>query len=68
MSSWAESIWIVKKIKNMLPTSVPSTSDIANIRGTTSTTTKLSDAIDILASLDNATFIQIDPAEEVEQS
>ena len=48
MSSWAESIWIVKKIKNMLPTSVPSTSDIANIRGTTSTTTKLSDAIDIL--------------------
>lgn len=63
MSSWAESIWIIKKIKNMLPTSVPSTADIANIHGTTSTTTKLSDAIDILASLDESIFLQIDPAE-----
>lgn len=76
MSSWAESIWIIKKIKSLLDSqtssiSTPIETSIGSlgtsITGTTSSTT-LSDAIDILASLDNATFLQIDPAEEENSS
>ena len=76
MSSWAESIWIIKKIKSLLDSqtssiSTPIETSIGSlgtsITGTTSSTT-LSDAIDILASLDNATFLQLDPAEEEDSS
>lgn len=76
MSSWAESIWVIKKIKSLLDNqtssiSTPIETSIGSlgtsIIGTTSSVT-LSDAIDMLASLDNATFLQIDPAEEVEES
>lgn len=76
MSSWAESIWIIKKIKSLLDSqtssiSTPIETSIGSlgtsIIGTTSSTT-LSDAIDILAPLDNATFLQIDPAEEEDSS
>lgn len=76
MSSWAESIWVIKKIKSLLDNqtssiSTPIETSIGSlgtsIIGTTSSVT-LSDAIDMLASLDNATFLQIDPAEETEES
>lgn len=83
MSSWPESIWIVRKIKSLLDNqtssiSTPIESSInslgtsinslgTSITGTTSSVA-LSDAIDILASLDNTVFLQIDPAEETEES
>ena len=43
MSSWAQSIWVVKKIKSILPT----------VTGTSSTEINLSDAIDIIKSLES---------------
>lgn len=43
MSNWAESIWMIRKIKSILPT----------ITGTSSTETNLSDAIDIIKSLES---------------
>lgn len=76
MSSWPESIWIIRKIKSLLDNqtssiSTPIEASIGSlgtsITGTTSSVT-LSDAIDMLASLDNTVFLQIDPAEEAEES
>ncbi len=62
MSSWAESVWIIKQLKALLD------NQGVSIKGTTSSTTSLSDAIDIIKQFDNLTLLQIDPAETEDQS
>ena len=58
MSSWSESIWMIRKIKSFIKT------DVSSITGTTATSTTLADAIDILDNLNNLTFLQINPGDE----
>ena len=62
MSSWAESVWIIKQLKALLD------NQGVSIKGTASSTTSLSDAIDIIKQFDNLTLLQIDPAETEDQS
>ena len=64
MSSWAESIWIIQKIKSALGTQTSAINSLGTtIKGSTSTSVTLSDAIDKISQLDNVVYLQINPAE-----